>query len=153
MGNINAWKEKRDREDAEEKARQMAKEYDIFVPKPGDTVTESNMPKQFPTMGWFQVWKFNLTNKQRNQIPDFKFHIGTGPNLSLRERAQLPFTSHERGPITQQEAEEWAIPFLKDTVQKGYEMGTGKKKGGFVQDHCSVHADKHHRIAHHRKFI
>ena len=96
-------------------------------------------------MGWFQVWKFNLTNKQRNQIPDFKFHIGTGPNLSLRERAQLPFTSHERGPITQQEAEEWALPFAKEAAQKGYEHATGKKRGGLC--------DKYHRLAHHRKFI
>ena len=125
----------------------MAKEYDIFVPKPSDTITEANMPKQFPTMGWFQVWKFNLTNKQRNQIPDFKFHIGTGPNLSLRERSQLPFLSHERGPITQQEAEDYVLPLAKEAAQKGYEHATGKKRGGHI------HCDKYHRLAHHRKFI
>ena len=146
MGNINAWKEKRDREDAEDKARQMAAKYDIFIPKPGDVMTQANMPDTFPTMGWFQVWKYNLTDKQRNQIPGLKFHIGNGAAMSLRERAQLPMTSHERPPITQQEAEDYVLPLAKDAAAKGFEHATGKRRGGSVFERAHHHHRHHKRI-------
>jgi len=146
MGNVQAWKDERDRKEADAHARRLADEYDIHVPTASENMTQANMPETFPTMGWFQLWKSKLTPKQRNQIAGLKFHIGTGPALSLRERAQLPFTSHERGPITQQEAEDYVLPLAKDAAAKGFEHATGKRRGGSVFERAHHHHRHHKRI-------